>query len=235
LQALERLGADDDTRVIVIVSKPSSRAVADRVLAAAAATGKPVVACLLGYDGVVPAGIRATATLEEAARAAVGDDGGERAPVLRRTGGAIRGLYTGGTLCDEAWRIVGGGAHRFVDFGGEAYTRGRPHPIIDPSQRHAGILAAADEPGVGVVLLDVVLGDGAHPDPAGALEPILAEAHDRARRGGGSLTVVAHVVGTDADPQNLTRQETRLREHGVIVCATNRLAALTARELSHAP
>jgi succinyl-CoA synthetase alpha subunit len=235
LQALERLGADDDTRVIVIVSKPSSRAVADRVLAAAAATGKPVVACLLGYDGVVPAGIRATATLEEAARAAVGDDGGERAPVLRRTGGAIRGLYTGGTLCDEAWRIVGGGAHRFVDFGGEAYTRGRPHPIIDPSQRHAGILAAADEPGVGVVLLDVVLGDGAHPDPAGALEPILAEAHDRARRGGGSLTVVAHVVGTDADPQNLTRQESRLRERGVIVCATNRLAALTARELSHAP
>jgi FdrA protein len=235
VQALERLGVDDDTRVIVIVSKPSSRTVADRVLAAAAATAKPVVACLLGYDGVVPAGIRATATLEEAARAAVGAAGGEQAPVLRRTGGAIRGLYTGGTLCDEAWRIVGGGAHRFVDFGAEEYTRGRPHPIIDPSQRHAGILAAADEPGVGVALIDVVLGDGAHPDPAGALEPVLAEGHERARRRGGALTVVAHVVGTDADPQNLTRQERRLRERGVIVCASNRLAALTARELSHAP
>jgi succinyl-CoA synthetase alpha subunit len=238
-QALERLGADADTRVIVIVSKPSAREVADGLLAAAATSGKPVVACLLGYDGAVAAGIHDAATLEDAARIAVmlAPDGRTAALVdppvpAPRHGGAIRGLYTGGTLCDEARRLSGGPAHRFVDFGDEAYTRGRPHPIIDPSRRHAAILEAAGEPGVGVLLLDLVLGDCAHPDPAGALDLVLAEACGRAGREGRELSVVAHVVGTDGDVQDLPRQEATLRRRGVIVCASNRLAALTARALA---
>ena len=235
-QALERLGAHAGTGVIVIVSKPSSAGIAEGVLAAAAATAKPVVACLLGYDGVVPGGVRAAATLEEAARDAVALAGGGQAPALhgtetiveRGSRGAIRGLYTGGTLCEEAQRLCGGAPHRFVDFGDEAYTRGRPHPIIDPSRRHAAILEAAGEPEVGVLLLDVILGDCAHPDPAGALDPVLAQACERARREGRELSVVAHVVGTDGDVQDLARQEATLRKRGAIVCASNRLAALTA-------
>jgi len=258
LQALERLGADDETRVVVLVSKPSSREVADRVLAAASGLGKPVVACLLGYDGVVPTGVRAAATLEEAAGVAValargapvagglegaslaavavaGDastrGGRARARQGNQPSGAIRGLYSGGTLCDEARRLVGGTAHRFVDFGSDEYTRGRPHPIIDPSRRHAAILEAADDPEVGVLLLDLVLGDCAHPDPAGALDPVLTQAYDRGRRAGRELKVVAHVVGSDDDVQNLARQEDTLRKRGVTVCASNRVAALTARRL----
>ena len=133
---------------------------------------------------------------------------------------------------DEARRLVGGTGQRFVDFGAEEYTRGRPHPIIDPSRRHAAILEAADEPGVGVLLLDLVLGDCAHPDPAGALDPVLAEAYERARRGSRELTVVAHVVGTDEDAQDLARQQDTLRNRGVIVCASNRIAAETARALA---
>jgi hypothetical protein len=81
-----------------------------------------------------------------------------------------------------------------------------------------------------VVLLDLVLGDCAHPDPAGALRPALIEA--RARRRGRALTVVAHVVGTDGDPQSLETQEQALRELGAIVCASNRIAAETARSLA---
>jgi FdrA protein len=238
LQALERLGADDGTGVVVLVSKPSSREVADRVLAAAAALGKPVVACLLGYDGVVPAGVRAAPTLEDAASLAVALAGGARlggeraaAQGVSQAGGSIRGLYSGGTLCDEAQRLAGGTVHRFVDFGSEEYTRGRPHPIIDPSRRHAAILEAADDPAVSVLLLDLVLGDCAHPDPAGALDPVLAEAFAR-RRG---LLVVAHVVGTDEDVQELARQEDTLSKRGVIVCPSNRAAALTARQLAGGP
>jgi FdrA protein len=237
-QALERLGADDETRVVVIVSKPSSREVADRVLAAASAIGKPVVACLLGYDGALPATVRAAATLEHAAAAAVELVAGtpiREGHVFEHVDpakGAIRGLFSGGTLCDEARRLAGGTAHRFVDFGAEEYTRGRPHPIIDPSRRHAAILEAADDPSVGVLLLDLVLGDCAHADPAGALDPVLAEAHDRARRGGRELIVVAHVVGTDEDAQDLARQEDTLRKRGVSVCPSNRVAALTARRLA---
>jgi FdrA protein len=237
LQGVAALGADLDTRVLLIVSKPSSPAVADAVLRAAVETRKPVVACLLGYDGATPQGVRSAATLEEAATAAVKLSGGRPAelerPQIPASGarGGIRGFFTGGTLCDEARRLVGDSpAHRFVDFGSEEYTRGRPHPIIDPSLRNAAIVAAGDDGAASVLLLDLVLGDCAHPDPAGALRPALAEA--RARRRGRELAVVGHVVGTGDDPQGLERQEEELRKAGVLVCASNRIAALTARALA---
>ena len=237
LQGVAALGADPESQVVIIVSKPPSPAVADAVLKAAVATGKPVVACLLGYNGVTPPGVRTVPTLEEAAIAAVKLTAGavrdlER-PKAQGPGarGAILGLYAGGTLCDEARRIVGDArAHRFVDFGAEEYTRGRPHPIIDPSQRNAAIVGAGDDPDVSVVLLDLVLGDCAHADPVGALRPALAEA--RAKRRGRELAVVAHVVGTDQDPQGLERQEAELQKLDVIVCASNRMAAETARALA---
>jgi succinyl-CoA synthetase alpha subunit len=240
LQAVAALGADADTRVVLVVSKPPSPAVADAVLRAAVETRKPVVACLLGYAGPTLAGVRTTATLDEAASVAVGLAGGGGADLERPqwaprhgAGGAVLGLYSGGTLCDEARRIVGESPRqRFIDFGAEEYTRGRPHPIIDPSRRNAALVQAADDPGLSVLLLDLVLGDCAHPDPAGALRPALAEARTRARRGGRELAVVAHVVGTDQDPQGLEKQEKNLAELGVIVCASNRLAAETARAIA---
>jgi succinyl-CoA synthetase alpha subunit len=210
--------------------------VAAAVLEAAVATRKPVVACLLGYAGKTPDGVRTAITLEEAAVTAVGLAGREVAALARPQAapagarGAIRGLYSGGTLCDEAQRIVGSVQHRFTDYGGEEFTRGRPHPIIDPGRRNAALVEAGDDPDVSVVLLDLVLGDCAHPDPAGSLRPALNEA--RARRRGRALAVVAHVVGTDQDPQGLEKQEQALRDLGAIVCASNRIAAETARALA---
>ena len=237
LQGVAALGADPGTRALLIVSKPSSPAAADAVLRAAVETGKPVVACLLGYGGATPQGVHAAATLEEAATTAVKVVGGSarelERPRVPASGarGAILGFFTGGTLCDEARRVAGDAPpHRWVDFGAEEYTRGRPHPIIDPSQRNAAIVAAGDEGNVSVLLLDLVLGDCAHADPAGALRPALAEA--RARRRGRDLAIVAHVVGTDEDPQGLERQEEELRKLGVIVCASNRIAAETARAIA---
>src|SRR5438128_1965943 len=106
-----------------------------------------------------------------------------------------------------------------------------PSPAVaDAVLRNAAIVGTADEPRVSVLLLDLVLGDCAHADPAGALRPALAEA--RARRSGLELAVVAHVVGTDQDPQGLERQEKSLRELGAIVCASNRIAAETARAIA---
>ena len=239
LQSLARLAADESARALLIVSKPASPAVADVVLRAAVEAKKPVVACLLGYDGRVPGGVHAVTTLEEAAATAVSLAGGvvvelERSAPVTRGGarGAVRGLYAGGTLCDEARRIVGGAPHGFVDFGAEEFTRGRPHPIIDPSRRNTAIVEAGDDPTVSVLLLDLILGDCAHPDPSAAVAPALAEARERARRGGRTLTVVAHVVGTDDDPQGLGRQEKTLRDLGALVCASNRRAAETARAIA---
>src|SRR5262245_22688626 len=235
LQALEALAADAATRVVLLVSKPASSNVAAAALNAAVATRKPVVACLLGHAGKTPDGVRTAITLEEAAVAAVGLAGREVAAISRPQvsaageRGAIRGLFSGGTRCDEAQRIVGV-PHKFTDFGAEEFTRGRPHPIIDPGRRNAALVEAGDDADVSVVLLDLILGDCAHPDPVGALRPALSEA--RARRRGRALAVVAHVVGTDQDPQGLEKQEQTLRDLGAIVCASNRIAAETARSLA---
>ena len=240
LQALEWLGRDPGTRVIAVVSKPPSAAVARRVLGAAAATGKPVIACLLGWKEAPPAPVRLVDTLDEAARSAVTALGGTPSvlaapPAPPRSGGGVLGLYTGGSLCEEARSLVGTAGYRFDDFGSERYTRGRPHPMIDPSLRNAAVAAAGADAQVGVLLVDVVLGDGAHADPAAALAPAVLAARASAGRQGRPFHVIGHVVGTDQDPQSLARQEARLREAGALVCPSNRLAAELAREIARGP
>lgn len=239
LQAIELLAGDAATRVLVLVSKPAADAVARQVLAAAGAAGKPAIACLLGWRGEAPAGVRVVESLEEAAVAAV-EALGPTPPALeppkleprRRPCGPVLGLFTGGTLCDEARRVVGAAARSFVDFGAEEYTRGRPHPMIDPALRSAALTRAGDDAGVGVLLLDLVLGSCAHPDPASAAAAAIREARARAARHGRDLAVVAHVVGTEDDPQGLAAQEGALRALDVIVCPSNRLAARTALALA---
>jgi len=240
LQALEWFGRDQATRVIAVVSKPPSAAVARRVLGAAAATGKPVIACLLGWKEAPPAPVRLVDTLDEAARSAVTALGGTPSvlaapPAPPRSGGGVLGLYTGGSLCEEARSLVGTAGYRFDDFGSERYTRGRPHPMIDPSLRNAAVAAAGADAQVGVLLVDVVLGDGAHADPAAALAPAVLAARASAGRQGRPFHVIGHVVGTDQDPQSLARQEARLREAGALVCPSNRLAAELAREIARGP
>jgi FdrA protein len=152
-------------------------------------------------------------------------------PRLRRQVGQdqLRALYCGGTLCEEAELAVDHGAHaEFVDYGDDRYTRGRAHPMIDPSLRNQAILAAFEDPKTAVVLLDVILGYGSHDDPAGALAPVIREAHERAQQGGRQVAVLAHIVGTDADPQNLSRQEATLRAAGVQLFGSNHHAAVAA-------
>jgi FdrA protein len=241
LQALELLGGDAATRAIVLVSKPASDRVAAHVLAAASGVGKPVVACLLGWRGPTPPGVRTTATLEEAAAAAVQAAGGPVAPMpappppRRRGAGSVAGLFTGGTLCEEARALVGEAGSRFVDFGAAEFTRGRPHPMIDPALRAAAIAATGGDGAVGVLLLDFVLGYCAHPDPAGAAAPAIREARALAARAGRELTVVAHVVGTDEDVPSLAAQTQTLHALDVAVYPSNRLAALAARDLAGGP
>jgi succinyl-CoA synthetase alpha subunit len=257
---IERLAADAGTRVIVLVSKPPAPAVARRVLDVARKSGKPVVVNFLGGD---PAAIRGAgaipaATLEDAARAAVALARGLRiaaAPLAdvpklaaawrakaRRfdTGQSlVRGLYSGGTLCQEAALILegaGGQTHTTVDLGDDEFTVGRPHPMIDFRLRNERILAAAGDPATAVILLDVVLGYGAHADPAGALVPAIERATKAAAKHRRGLAIVASVCGTPADPQGLERQETRLAAAGVLLAPSNAQAArLAASLVSHRP
>jgi FdrA protein len=240
LQALELLRDDPQTEVIVLVSKPADVAVGETVLRAAADTDKPIVACLLGTDVAPPDGVQIAHNLYQAARmaaspgsrwAAIAPEDLPRVRLLEEQH-AVRGLFCGGTLCQEAEAHFAGAAdHVFVDFGDDEYTRGRAHPMIDPSLRNHAIVEAAADPRVAVLVLDVILGHGSHPDPAGACVPAIRQAVARASADGRQLTVLAHVVGTDRDPQGLSQQEATLRSAGVHVLGTNYHATVAARLL----
>jgi FdrA protein len=212
-RGLELLADDPDTQAIVAISKLPDPRVAEAIEQAAADAGKPVV---IGFDLTL---------VEAAARAAelVGGSLPAFEAELPRPAepGEVRGLYSGGTLCSEAERIVGRG--RFVDFGADEYTHGRAHPMIDPSLRIEHLAAAARDPAVSVLLLDVVLGYGAHPDPAAELAPVIA-ACDR--------HVIVALVGATGDPQDLAGQRKRLEAAGAVVTRGNANAARLAKEAS---
>jgi hypothetical protein len=172
----------------------------------------------------------------------------------------LRGLFSGGTLCYEAqviWRAMldspvhsnaplpGGSAladstrsreHTAVDLGEEEFTVGRPHPMIDNDLRIRRLLQEARDPQTAVILLDVVIGYGAHSDPASALGKAVEEAQALARGRNRELPVVASVTGTEGDPQCLSRTAATLARSGVTVCDSNAAAArLTARIVSARP
>jgi succinyl-CoA synthetase alpha subunit len=243
LQALELLESDPGTEVMVLISKPPAPVVAERVLQRASRTGKRVVACLLGGALSPRQGVDLAGNLEEAARLAASAST-ERARVRMddiprvawETGQRqVRGLFCGGTLREEAKLVLAAPGravdHELIDFGDDQYTRGRAHPMIDPTLRNQALLETASDPRVAIVLLDVILGFGAHPDPAAAIAPTVREVRRRAAAEGREIAVLAHVVGTDRDPQALPRQEATLREAGAHVLASNYAAALAAREL----
>ncbi|HRJ41883.1 MAG TPA: hypothetical protein PL105_08380, partial [Caldilineaceae bacterium] len=107
--------------------------------------------------------------------------------------------------------------HSVVDLGEDEFTVGRLHPMLDNELRVRRIHAEAADPQTGLLLLDVVLGDGAHPDPASELAPAIGHAIATAKSAGRELPVVAVVIGTDADPQGLDKQIEQLRAAGATV------------------
>ena len=252
-QALDLLGRDAETETIVLLSKPPSPAVAAQVLAAARATGKPVVVNFLGWMPPVRrlGAIRFAVSLEEAAEMAleahldpdVGEGlvpsreggkvksshpllssrpgGGKPLPYVRT--GCIRGLFSGGTLAAEVRFALQAFLRpenlTILDLGDDEFTVGRLHPMIDQDLRLRRLRAEAADPAVSVILLDVVLGDGAHADPAGELAPVIERCLS-ARNDSNALAVLALVVGTDQDPQNLDEQTATLERAGAGVCRT---------------
>jgi FdrA protein len=171
---------------------------------------------------------------------------------LRRQGAPagsdILGLFSGGSLAHEARLILAPllgpvehdeapdpdqPGHRILDLGDDRYTAGRPHPMLDPLLRAERIAEVGRSPRLGVLLLDLVLGRGTHPDPAEPLARAWEQARAAAEAAGRPLVAVASVVGTSGDPQGLDRQVERLTAAGVQVFATNaeaaRFAALLVR------
>ncbi len=115
--------------------------------------------------------------------------------------------------------------HAAVDLGEEEFTVGRPHPMIDNDLRVRRILQEARDPETAVLMLDVVIGYGAHPDPASVLGKAVRQAKALAAEAGRELIVVASVCGTEDDPQSLSRTTETLKSAGVVVLKSNAMAA----------
>jgi succinyl-CoA synthetase alpha subunit len=190
--------------------------------------------------GDVPRAVEFTQPAGEVARVAA-----EHARALGPTQRFVRGVYSGGTL---AWEAIGllsarlagvapdvrghGDGHRVVDLGEDIFTIGRPHPMIDGAVRREWIEREAHDPATAVLLLDVVLGYGAHPDPAGDLRPALDAARRTATAAGRALAIVASVTGTERDPQVRSTQVAALRMGGVVVMDSNAQAARLAGQIA---
>jgi hypothetical protein len=274
LDGIDALDADDGTDVIVVISKPPADAVATSVLDRLAASGKPAVACFLGAgDELTQAGAARgipvfdrtkPAALAAVVAAGIREDGLDLHPLnltlidevrarLKPEQKYIRGLFCGGTLCDESMFLAlekyddvysniqkdpskklkgtdASRAHTFLDFGEDEFTNGRPHPMIDPSNRIERFAVEAADPEVGVIVMDFVLGYGANPDPVGVMLPAIVEGKRAAEAQGRHLEVLAYVLGTSEDAQDFDEQVRKLTEAGVTWASSSTNTGLLARE-----
>lgn len=251
LTALGMVAADPDSRVVAFVSKPPAAKVKARVLEEMLKLGKPVVVLFMGERPVKRqiGNVHFAQTLDEVATLAVelAFIDAHAAQLPNVSGKGICGLYTGGTLANEAAYLLSETldlemdkshadgfmlrteAHRVIDLGDDAYTRGRPHPMIDPTLRSDMIRALANEPEVGVLLLDIVLGYGGHNDPAGEVAQAVMQMRE-ARGEKAPIVVIATMTGTKDDRQDRDEQVHKLEEVGVLVADSVRSAILFATQ-----
>jgi len=242
-QALDILARDDETKVIALISKPPSPDVATRLIAASQNTGKPVVIYFIGYPP--PArkigNMQFAISLREAAELAAKQLSANIQATSgdKPTSGFVRGLFSGGTLAYET--LLGLQAslspiysnspitesqnledplhskgHTIIDLGEEFFMVGRLHPMIDNDLRIRRMKQEAEDAQVGMILFDVVLGEGSHMDPASELAPVIEEIHRKRQE----IEFVAMVIGTDEDPQDVQSQINQLAKVGVMVFPT---------------
>jgi FdrA protein len=276
IEGIRALEEDPETKYIVLISKPPHPEVLERVAnLIKTEVKKPVVGIFLGGDPKVVEGAGAIPAnnLEEAGLIAASlskeksmDDfknllmerekrilqsAGEESQNKTEKQKYVRGLYTGGTLCDEAmlisrtiigevygnspinpdfklkdsWKSI---ENTFVDLGEDEFTVGRPHPMIDFMLRNKKILEEAKDPEVAVILLDVVLGYGSNMQPGDELNPFISEAKELAGKDGRNITFVCSITGTVDDPQDRNKVKKQLEDAGAIVMPSNAAAAKLA-------
>ena len=271
IDGINALDADPETSVIVVVSKPPADDVAEKVLAVAGRASKPVFVTFLGSDRTESGydNVTMVAGTKPAALAAVVASGIDEStldthplnvPLIEEVRAKlapeqkyIRGLFCGGTLCDESMFAALGaypnvysniqkdpahklGAmdasreHTFLDMGDDDFTNGRPHPMIDPSLRLQRLVHEADDPEVGVIAMDFVLGFGAHEDPVGVTIPAITEAKQKAAARGRHLEILGYVLGTDLDTPAMADQVAMLEAAGVTIASSSTNLGLLARE-----
>ncbi|MCE5283437.1 MAG: acyl-CoA synthetase FdrA [Deltaproteobacteria bacterium] len=272
IQGIHFLEKDQNTKVIVLVSKPPAPAPAEKIFDLVRKSAKPVVIFFLGGDQqqIKAVGAHGALTLEEAAMKAIKLANNEAippenfieacktrlAPLAAEEKGKLfpgqrylRGLFCGGTHSEEAilllqdmigslYANVSFGNCRkvanphssikntLIDMGDEEFTKGKPHPVIDPSILKDRLWKEGSDPEVAVILFDLLLGYGAHRDPVGTIEETLAAIRRKAHEEGRHVSIVASICGSTRDPQGFEEQKTRLEALGVKVLPSTAQAAI---------
>lgn len=256
IMATKALAEDPETRVIVLISKPPAESVMKSLFAAFKNIGKAVVVYFIGADSKVieEQGFVAARNLEDAAIKACDLSADEThqpeysdslieslAKDCKIKGKHLRGLYSGGTLCDEAQRILQpllneifsntpikdckempdvykSEGHCIIDLGDDLFTRGKAHPMIDSDYRSERMVQEILDQDAGLICFDVVLGYGSHPDMAGEMTAAIKRGREKS---GNQPILAACICGTEDDPQNYHKQKAILEEAGVVVFPTN--------------
>jgi succinyl-CoA synthetase alpha subunit len=166
----------------------------------------------------------------------------------------VRALFGGGTLCDETMTLFRqrnipmfsnipldesealedvekSQGNTFLDMGDDYFTRGKPHPMIEPSLRTKRIITDALDRSTAVMLLDIELGHGCHPDPAGVVVTGAEEANTKLQMENRRVMWIAALIGTADDPQNMQEQIKKLKDAGFVVYESNIRAAELAASL----
>ncbi|MCK5051634.1 MAG: acyl-CoA synthetase FdrA [Candidatus Cloacimonetes bacterium] len=268
ISSLEALKNDENTKIIVLVSKPPHPTVLKKINDKLKEISKPVVSIFLGADSrlVKEGGAVAAKTLEEAAllACAISDEVeiskvNEFLEERRTSYGSIvdkeikkissgrkylRGLFSGGTLCDETQIILKkdienifsnrasdekfalsdswiSKEHTLVDLGEDEFTVGRLHPMMDFDLRNKRILQEAKDKETAIILFDLVLGYGANIDPIGEILPIINKAQTIAP----DISFICSVTGTEQDPQDKNKVIEMLEKNDILVMPSNAAAA----------
>ncbi|HAE92548.1 MAG TPA: acyl-CoA synthetase FdrA [Tissierella sp.] len=258
ISALELLSNDIDTEVIVFISKPPAEEVRDKIIDIFKTIDKPIVAIFIGEKPLKSEeNIYYVWTLEEAAIKAI--ELSKRLVqrlvpnidilVKSNKQKGIKGLYSGGTLAAEAAMIIEDrlniqhqknhdkgimlkyNEHLIVDLGDDEYTKGKPHPMMDPTIRLEMMKNICKEEDTAVVLLDFVIGYGGHEDIVGEFIPVIKEIKKGLEEKQGEIVFIASVTGTMADPQIYHDQVSKLESSGVIVMESNAQGAILATEI----
>lgn len=267
IEGFKALIQDDDTKIIVLISKPPAPEVAQRILGMVKDTNKPVVACFIGGNRceIEKQGAYSCVNLEDAARKAVLLSQGKKIEdfngftlsdmeIEELVQGEcnkfsddqkyLRALYTGGTLADEAMKMLGKEGysvysniplspelkladvhksfkHTCIDLGDDDFTVGKPHPMIDPAGRIERLPKEAEDNEVAIILMDFVLGYGSNIDPAGEMLESIIEAKKTMKNKNKYLCIVGYICGTEMDPQGFKSQNEKLEKAGVILMPSN--------------
>lgn len=277
IEGFKSLIDDPSTNVIVLISKPPAKEVAEKILQMVKTTEKPVVVDFIGGDReqIERNGAYPCISLEDAAYKAyaltqgispIDYEGFEmdesdvdkivksEISKLDSSQKYLRALYTGGTLADEAMKLLGkdgfsiysniplspefrlkdikkSEGHTCIDLGDDDFTVGRPHPMIDPIGRVERLPQEALDEEVAVILMDFVIGYGSNMDPAGEMIPYIVEAKKNMASKNKYLSVIGYICGTDKDPQSYKEQKEKLEAAGVILMPSNAQAVRLTSKL----